>query len=370
MKTQNRTLSKTGTIAALAGLSLLVLRLAASAETASDLTTRYDPKLDAAVDRGLAYLASVQAADGSLPGAYGKSTAIPSLCGMAFLARGNTPGYGPYGAVINRCIDYVLLSYEKPKHGFAARTGLLAHGEEGHGYMYGHNIATLFLCEISGMVDRERQARLDEVLPKAVQIILAAQSVPKAPGHKGGWRYTKASADSDMSCSGWALMALRSARLNGVPVPDSAIEDAVAYILRHRNPSNGGFGYQNTAARVTLTGAALLCLELTGHHGDPVTAAAGQYILSARAQIPAQGQAAYGLYYTSQGMFQLGGGEWDAFASWMYEFYLPRQAADGSWPGSRQGSLAYETAMTLLALEVHYRQLPIYQRDENLPGGE
>ena len=39
--------------------------------------------------------------------------------------------------------------------------------------------------------------------------------VEKKPQHQGGWRYQPHSRDSDLSLTGWAVMALRSARLNG-----------------------------------------------------------------------------------------------------------------------------------------------------------
>ena len=94
--------------------------------------------------------------------------------------------------------------------------------------MYAHNISTLFLSEVSGMVDPERQKRIKGALARALQLILRAQRVPKSEKNQGGWRYHPGSRDSDTSCSGWALMALRSAKLNGAAVPDSAIEDAVA----------------------------------------------------------------------------------------------------------------------------------------------
>ena len=93
------------------------------------------------------------------------------------------------------------------------------------------------------MVDPERQKRIKGALARALQLILRAQRVPKSEKNQGGWRYHPGSRDSDTSCSGWALMALRSAKLNGAAVPDSAIEDAVAYLYRHYDDRLGSFGY-------------------------------------------------------------------------------------------------------------------------------
>ena len=33
---------------------------------------------------------------------------MTSFCVMAFLSRGHTPGFGPYGKQLDRAIDYVL----------------------------------------------------------------------------------------------------------------------------------------------------------------------------------------------------------------------------------------------------------------------
>ena len=153
--------------------------------------------------------------------------AVTSLSVMAFLAKGNTPGRGPYGEVVNKGVDFVLASQDA--------NGMIV-GKGSAGPMYCHCMASLMLSEVSGMVDRSRQAKIDTVLPKAISLILAAQQVKKAPEMQGGWRYTPVYPDSDISCSGWPLMALRSARNNGSPVPKQAIENAVKFLLNCRMP--------------------------------------------------------------------------------------------------------------------------------------
>jgi hypothetical protein len=321
---------------------------------------QYEGRVDEAVSRGLAYLAGAQASDGAFSGDKGKISGVVSLAGMAFLAKGYTPGHAPYGDPINLCIDYVVRNQRKDGM-------LIGPGDNKNetGGMYSHTISTLFLSEVSGMLDAERQRRVSEALARAVRLILDAQQIPKEEQHRGGWRYEADSKDSDLSCSGWALMALRSAKLNGAPVPDKAIDDAVAYILGKHDANSGSFGYQNTTQyHVTLTGAALLCLELTGHHGDPACRRAGEHILNVLDELRGQDHAVYGLYYGAQATFQIGGQYWPRFAGWMYDNYLKEQKTDGSWEGG-QGRI-YSTAMMVLALTVPYRQLPIYQRDETV----
>ena len=314
-------------------------------------------RVEQSVRRGLDFIARGQNESGTFESNPAKSFAgIPALCGMAFLAAGDTPLSEPNGPVIMRIVDHLL---EK-----ARDDGYMG---VNNGKMYSHCISTLFLSEVSGMVDTNRQAKIAQLLPKAVKIILSAQAIKKQPGHDGGWRYEPNSTDSDMSCSGWALMALRSARLNGAPVPEEAIDRAVAYLLSHHNEERGSFGYQDTNSEADkLTGAGLLCLELCGRHGHPATLRAGAYLAGHYRNLQNANRRLYGMYYTAQGLFQLGGPVWQEFSEWMYGYWIPRQAPDGRWDVGEDGCPYYQTALVVLAFTVPYRQLPIYQRDETV----
>ena len=328
------------------------------ADEVSEALAKYSKPVDAAIDRGLAYLAEHQEKEGSFESPMRHNTAVTSLCVMAFLAKGYTPGHAPYGDVINRGIDFVLNSSQW--------NGMLVGDTRSHGPMYSHTISTLMLSEVSGMVDPERQRKIDVALGKALRLILAAQSVQKPRHHEGGWRYQHNSRDSDISCTGWALMSLRSARNNGASVPKEAIEKAVQFVLNCRN-RDGGFGYQpGGGSGVARTGTALLCLELCGMHRSPVTIAAGDWILRNMHGGRNDGFFYYGIYYCAQGMFQLGERHWEKFGEHLYETLLKLQRDDGSWAEGRgneaRAGRCYSTAMAILAMSVAYRQLPIYQR--------
>lgn len=353
--------SSFGILASALGILLLVPSPEARADkqVAEDVFTTFRGEVEGAVYKALHYLAREQQPDGHYADQYGKSTGVAGLAGMAFLSAGHLPGLGEFGENLNRCIDYILAAPQQ--------NGLIDRGDSGHGPMYAHNISALFLSECSGMVDPERQERLAPVLAGAVELLLRAQAIEKSPENQGGWRYKPDSRDSDLSCSGWALMALRSAKLNGAPVPDHAIAQAVKYILAKHDERLGTFGYSSPGDRHvdTLTGCGLLCLELCGRHGHPATLKAGDYILNNCANLPQQSHQFYGNYYNAQGMFQLGGKYWEQYAKWMYGHYLPLQKANGSWE-SPGGGHAYGTAMMVLSFTVPYRQLPIYQRDETV----
>ncbi len=320
--------------------------------------------VDIAIGRGLDYLVTAQQTNGCFRGSHGRTTALPALAAMACLATGHVPGDAKYGKLIDLSLDYIL-SHQTADGYF---------GEAGNGKMYAHAIATLLLTEVSGMVSRTRQAQIDAALPKAIKIILDAQNVKKNKwsGGQGGWRYTPTSADSDTSCSGWCLMALRSARLNGAQVPSSAIKAAVEYMHRHHDKELGCFGYQDTRRHsVTLSGAGILCLELCGRHEDPASMRAARYLMDVYKD-PEKGMLKqaykyYGMYYASQGLFQIGGEHWKEFSDWMYATWVPLQRGDGSWRGEHgEDSPVYATSMIILAFAVPYRQLPVYQRDETV----
>ena len=286
------------------------------------------------------------------------NSGVTSLCVMAFLARGETPGRGPYGETINRGVDFVL-AHQKPD-------GLLNGPSVSHGPMYSHLISALMLSEVSGMVDARRQKRIDAVLPKAMKLTLDAQKVSKSPAQQGGWRYQPNSGDSDMSVTGWAIMGLRSCRNGGGQVPKQSIDDALRFVLNCRC-TDGGFGYTGPSdPQLARTATALLCLELCGRHGDKAALGAGDWILGHLPKRFGGTNFYYSVYYCTQGMFQLGGKYWTQWAAVLYDMMLRSQKADGSWPtgvsAETSAGPCYATAMSVLALSVSYRQLPIYQR--------
>ena len=353
-----------------AAAMLLLVPGPARADTESPELAKYRPSIDQAVHRALAFMATLQKPDGSFDDKWGIN-AVPALAGMAYLSAGHTPGQGPHGEVLNRSIDFILATpmgvHVANRPTGSPVEGYLARGNP-YGRMYSHAIATLFLTEVSGMVDPERQKKIDVLLPKALKLILTAQARQKEARLAGGWRYSPHDSSSDLSISGWNLMALRSARLNGAPVPAEAITKAIEYVNRCHDSSTGGFAYQPQPGEGTVTPAmsavGLLCRELSGHHDDEINRRCGDYLL---------GQAQHGnmfttghyrmytIYYASNAMFQLGGTYWEQFAPQLYKHLLSWQGTDGSLVLAHYGKV-YSTSMYVLALTVTYRQLPIYQR--------
>lgn len=317
-----------------------------------------NPEAEAAVARALAYLASTQKPSGAWAAQFGEATSVTSLAVMAYLACGHVPGTpGPYRATIERGIRFVIDS-RRPDGMLIARTS--------HGPMYCHGIATLMLAEAAGMIPDEPLASdCRAALAKAVALILRAQAVEKNAENSGGWRYQPTSRDSDLSVTGWQVMALRAARSAGCDVPAAAIDRAVAYVKRCA-ARGGGFGYQpGGGPNNPRTGCGILALELCGEHRAEEALAGARY-LSANPPRWGTQYFFYEVYYGPQALFQVGDEFFRDYQSRLVPILLEHQEPDGSWLSSdgsdRSGGRDYCTATAVLALAVEYRYLPIHQR--------
>lgn len=329
--------------------------------------TREQKRTDDAVVKALKYLARQQQASGAWRVSnFGESTAATSLSIMAFMAAGHVPGEGPYGDKLNRAVDWVL-DHQQPIDRRRGQETVMLVARRSHGPMYSHGISTLMLAEVVGMLKKDRAKRARAVLEKAIRLIIKSQNIPKPASHSGGWRYQASSRDSDLSVTGWQLLALRAAKNVGCDVPKDNIDRAVVYVknCRPRFRSNGGFGYQAGGRPTpTRTGIGLLSLEVCGKHKSKEAMAGAEYLLSRplRYNDP---HFFYGVYYCTVGMFKIGGKYWESTKSHISATLLSRQLSDGSWTGwssERRYGRVYCTSMAVLALAVEYQYLPIYQR--------
>jgi prenyltransferase beta subunit len=309
------------------------------------------------VDKALDFLHNQQNPDGSWNTLNsGKNPAITSLAVMAFLSAGHVPGEGKHGAVVKKGIEWVL-KQQSPN-------GLIAGA--GHGEMYHHGICTIMLAEVAGMTDGKLGEEVRQRLEKAVKVILQAQrTVGK---EKGGWRYQVNGTDSDISVTGWQLMALRAAKNLGCDVPPEAIDKAINYVKSCYDSNSGGFKYMAQAGVTTpCTGTSILSLELSGkeEHRSQEVLKAGGFLLNHLPRWEEQ-HFSYSIYYCTQATFQLGGNYWEQYRPRMQEVLLRNQNANGAWFSRSEQTWGpnYCTAMAVLALTVEYRYLPIYQRAE------
>jgi hypothetical protein len=305
-------------------------------------------RVTSAVDKSLAYLASKQRPDGG----WHNNHAVNALALLAFMGRGHTPGRGPYRDVIERGKNY-LLTTANPTTGYVSFSS-----------MYEHGLATLALAEMYGM---DPDPKLEEVLRKAVDLIVKAQSP------SGGWRYNPAPGDQDLSVTVMQIVALRAANNAEIPVPAVVIEKAIAYVRSCAHP-NGGYAYQAGGGPSPPTIAAgILSLQLLGKFDDPtIPKAVGEL-----AKVPIQWGTAvqyfyYFHYYAIQASYQIGGKQWNDWHPKVREMLLEKQNGDGSWnvpDGTAEASegtvgpnKVYWTAMASLVLEIYMHFLPAYQR--------
>lgn len=348
--------------AAVACFAALPARVAESAPRTAE-----QKRVDESIVKALRYLAAEQQPSGGWRSSRGRreSTAITSLAVMAFLAAGHVPDEGPYGRRLSRAVEWVL-DHQVPinRRRGQESVALINAGSVDSG-MYSHGISTLMLAEVVGMLKKDLRKRCRETLEKAIRLILVAQNITKAERHAGGWRYNHTSRDSDLSVTGWQLLALRAAKDVGCDVPKDNIDKAVEYVKRCQSKFGTGFTYQpGDSTSSTRCGTGILCLEICGKHKSPETMTAANYLL----RNPLNTRERwffYGVYYCTVGMFKVGGKYWDATKANTQELLLDMQRIDGSWSSRRRrtrGGPVYSTSMSVLALAVEYRYLPIYQR--------
>ncbi len=176
--------------AALAGVTLAPIVPALADDTPRVRIAELSPEAEAAIDKGLRYLAASQADDGS----WGKyKTAETALTLMAFMVKGHFPGRGTYGAKLDKAIAFLIKQGQE-------KGGFLGGNQQG---MYEHGLATLALSEVWGESDNDQ---LRDTIKKAVSIILKAQNT------QGGWRYAPQPTDADISATVMQIMALASAK--------------------------------------------------------------------------------------------------------------------------------------------------------------
>lgn len=326
--------------------------------------------IDRAVKQGIEFLVSAQREDGAISDR-GHEVAMSSLAIMAMASLGTEPiGVSDAGRAMHRAIDFVLDKRNQDMEGYlGARDG---------SRMYGHGITTLMLTEILGMgATPDQNDKIHEALSDAIKLILAAQKISKSEKLQGGWRYTPSSRDSDLSVSVWQLMALRSAKNDGLDVPGEAIDQALQY-LRHSYASPidrdgtprdkiSGFSYTPGTFHpsFTMTAAGLLAMQVCGQYDSQLVKGASEWLLQ-HPPTPNERFFFYGVYYYAQGMHQAGGKYAERADEFVPELLLPMQRSDGAWLArggeERNVGAVYATALSILSLSVRYHYLPIYQR--------
>jgi hypothetical protein len=326
---------------------------------------------EAAVERGLDWLAAHQNANGSwslhnfhanckhAPCAdAGTVTSDPAGTGMAllpFLGAGNTHQSGEHQKTVARALQW-LVAQQQPDGTWSAPTDARP--------MYGHGMASIALCEAYGMT---QDPKLRGPAQKALDYIVKAQHAPT-----GGWRY-QPNTPSDTSVVGWQVMALKSGEMAGLTVPPQTFEGVKRWLasVEANRPVGGQFGYQTATATPAMTAQGLLCLQYLGaRRDDPRMRAGTDYLLQ---HLPrAETDTSYYWYHATQVMYHMQGQHWKTWNGKLRDLLVSTQVTQGALAGSwkpmdareKPGGRLYATALRLLMLEVYYRHLPLYQQLE------
>jgi len=337
-------------------VSLLVLLAIVSPAGAQPPNVRYGEVVPRDVremyDRGLQYLATTQTEEGNWTG----GDVGPGGTGlglMVFLASGEDPNFGLYSHHVRRALRSIISSQD-------AATGFLGQS------MYHHGFGMLGLAEAYGAVDernlwpdRKGQRSVGQALELAVRAAITSQK----KNSQGAWRYSPNSTDADTSVSGAVLVGLLAARNAGIEVPDESIEKALKFYIQMTSTSGqvayatGMGGFDESLPRISI---GCLVYSIARRKDLPQYKATIGYLKQKLEQPPPPHYAEYTRYYQAQALFQGDVEAWEKWNKMIIRQFKQTQQADGSFKGQHGPSIA--TSMSLLALALNYRFLPIYER--------
>ena len=323
---------------------------------------------EASVSRALNWLSRNQEPDGRWNihrhgGQKGQDVAATSfalLCYFGWGARHNQPG--PYKNTVDKALKWLVSQMRDD-----SRYGPGAMGFNMHNSMYGQGVATLALAEAYGL---SKDPALLEYADKAVHFVMRAQNP------NGGWDYSpyKKGANNttrtDTSVSGWQLMALKSAKLAGIHVPDSHFQRCHVWLDRVSTGKHKGiYGYDAPALRNgAMLAEGMFSQQLLDKYppSHPRMKESAEKIMTVFMPKANSGEDLYYWYYGSLAAYMHKGELWEKWNPVMRDLLLSKQVKSGvnagSWnPKGSHGSAmgrVISTAMATLILEVYYRYLP------------
>jgi hypothetical protein len=306
-------------------------------------------------EKGLQYLLKTQSEKGDWPGGQ-QGPGVTGLGLMVLLASGEDPNFGLYSNNVRRAVRSIITNQD-------ATTGYFGNS------MYHHGFAMLGLAEAYGAVDDRHVwpgGKGPRSIGAALELSVRAAITSQKKNPLSAWRYSPQSTDADTSVSGAVLVGLLAARNAGIEVPDESIDKAISYYVRMTAPSGqvayaGGIGggLDESLARISI---ACLVYSLARRKDLPQYNSTLKYLVD---KLEFTGRSGHGwmeyqYYYQAQALFQ---GDVEAWKKWnnlLVRQLKAAQQADGSIPSSHGPAVG--TSMSLLALALNYRLLPIYER--------
>ncbi|MFP6899924.1 MAG: prenyltransferase/squalene oxidase repeat-containing protein, partial [Opitutales bacterium] len=279
------------------------------------------------------------------------ATSFALLCYYGWGAKHTEDG--DYRETVEKGLKW-LIAQTKPN-------GDLTNNNQNNG-MYDQGVATLALAEAYGLT---KDPMVREPLEKAVDFVIKAQN----QSH-GAWDYRPGSNRKDSSVSGWQLMALSSARLAGIQIPDRPFDLASVWLDKVTNsPHKGIYGYQGPGGNnAAMTALGMFSQQLLGKYkaDNPRMLESSKFILK---HLPSmrKNNDYYYCYYGCLSMYMNQGEPWETWNPVMRQTLVSGQIKSGkdkgSWDykgGRHSGKMGrvITTAMATLSLEVYYRYLP------------
>jgi len=306
---------------------------------------------EAAVDKALAYLASIQSEDGrwAMGKHGGKANADMAGTGAALLAfygRGERHDEKcKYQEVVRKGLDWLVGQQNKVDGDLR--------GTSPRGDMYVHGIAALALVEAYGVT---KDLKLRPRAQTAVDFVVEAQH------EEGGWRYQPGQ-KGDLSVSGWMVMVLASAQMSGLQVKQETLDGAGKFLDSVSAGKNGGaYGYVSASKGTpAMNAVGFFCRQLLGLSNSSEMAWEASSIID---QTGLKVDDLYYAYYGTLASYQHQGPAWRRWLAAMTKNLVAAQDEDGSWlaKGAHGGSMGKIicTALATLSLEAHYRYTPLY----------
>ncbi|MBI5759548.1 MAG: squalene--hopene cyclase [Planctomycetales bacterium] len=308
-------------------------------------------------DRGLQYLATTQTATGDWTDGGQQGPGVTGLGLMVFLASGEDPNFGLYSNHVRRAARNIITSQN-------ASTGYLGNS------MYHHGFGMLGLAEAYGTVDDrqlwpEGKGKDQRSIGVALELAVRTAITSQKKNTTGAWRYSPDATDADTSVSGAILVGLLAARNAGIEVPDESIDKAISYYTKMTATSGqvayaGGLGgFDESLARISI---ASLVYSIARRKDLPQHKATLGYLVN---KLEFTGPSGFGWmeyqrYYQAQALFQGDVEAWEKWNKLLIRQLKAAQQPDGSFKGSHGTATA--TSMSLLALALNFRFLPIYER--------
>ena len=273
-------------------------------------------------------------------------TALALLCYYGWGARHDQ--LGKYQNNVKNALSWLLK--QQREDGSLARRGM----------MYSHAIATIALCEAYG-ITKDQQI-------KSAAVAAINYTINSQHQQRGGWRYSPGQ-DSDTSVTGWQFMALHSARMAGIDIPERPFELARRWLDFAGGGEKGGlYGYQSPkdiSRAMVATGMFCRQLDLVSPSNEKMVESAN---LMKRYPIRNNNPDLYYVYYGTLALYQHQGSIWEEWNNNLKEILPEIQIKTGelagSWDLSRSntkgGGRIASTTLSILSLEVYYRILPMY----------